>query len=206
MRLTCQSKVRENLLAAGKDDRGSGKRKVENVTTVSTCSRMWPVQVHSLYDSRALSAVGRPEADKPCIDEAEEKGSVTNADRVRGRGDKMRSCPGVGWRQGSGWKTEEKRNWYIVREEWADVPVSDTNILPVYPKCRCSWEERTLSLSEETGIVRSALDRSLDARESFQNRKIYFVKILLRNVEWLFWYFYLFSYFFINLYFKFTEK
>lgn len=47
---------------------------MENVTPVSTCSRMWPVQVHSLHDLRALSAAGRPEADKPCIDGAEEKG------------------------------------------------------------------------------------------------------------------------------------
>lgn len=74
MRLTCQSKVRENLLPTGKDKGPEGEREVKNVTLVSTCSRMRPVQVHSLHDSRALSAVGRPEADKPCIDGAEKKG------------------------------------------------------------------------------------------------------------------------------------
>lgn len=102
--------------------------------------------------------------------------SVTNADRVRGREDKMRSCLGAG-RQGS-CKTEEKRNWYIAREEWADRPpplvVSDANILDPdggEDHCLCR-EER----SNRPIVLRPTLQR-----ENLLYTEIYFIKIWSRK-------------------------
>lgn len=89
--------------------------------------------------SRALSSCGPLEAGRPLergrrerrkgrkigrtgvVDSGEHAGRdcVTNADRVRGRADKTRSCLGASSR---GWKTEDERNWYIAREERAGRP------------------------------------------------------------------------------------
>jgi len=105
------------------------------------------------------------------------RGSVTNVDRVRGRGDKMRSCLEAG-RQGSGCKTEEKRNWYIAWEEWAGR-LPPLLSFPMRISCWIWWRGYCLCRKERSNrpiVFRTTL------RQSFY-QKMYFIKIKTKKVN-----------------------
>lgn len=156
MLLTCQSKVRKNSLSNGRErekeidavpsgsiGRGPSKYPLQRRFACSIC-RWSPRGRLTLYRRTKEDGV---------------RGPVTNADRVRGRGDKMRSCLGAGW-QGSGCKIEEKRNWYIVREEWANRPPSAHRFRCEYLAGRSGGGEGTLSLLR--GAIKSPDCPSID--------------------------------------------